>query len=157
MVNRSMEVLEKDGGIVFLRRLKEGPTAESYGLHVARLAGLSPAVLERAQQIMERLRDRDAGLRETLPSHNELDNINRFQKPVNVNHDNYVVNKKAPHKALDALIRELSLLEPEKMTPLEALALINEWKRRFAAENPPPASSKPRGGKAADSSPSLFD
>jgi len=144
VVNRSMEVLEKDGGIVFLRRLKEGPTAESYGLHVARLAGLSPAVLERAQQIMQRLRDRDTDLR-----------INQQSQPVNVNHDNPTVNKKVP----DTIIRELSLLEPEKMTPLQALALLNEWKRRFTAQGEavPPASPKPRNAKAADSSPSLFD
>jgi DNA mismatch repair protein MutS len=54
-----MDVLEKDGGIIFLRKLKEGPTAESYGIHVARLAGLSPNVLERAERIMERLRERE--------------------------------------------------------------------------------------------------
>ncbi|MCL2763080.1 MAG: DNA mismatch repair protein MutS, partial [Treponema sp.] len=62
MVNRSMEVLEKDGSIHFLRRLREGPTAESYGIHVARLAGLSPSVLSRAGQIMAQLRERDMGL-----------------------------------------------------------------------------------------------
>ncbi len=144
MVNRSMEVLEKDGGIVFLRRLKEGPTAESYGLHVARLAGLSPAVLERARQIMQRLRERDTGL-----------GVNQQPKPDNVNHNDYTVNKKVS----DAIIRELSVLEPEKMTPLQALGLFNEWKRRFTieGENVPPVSPKPRGGKTADSSPSLFD
>jgi len=139
-----MEVLEKDGGIVFLRRLKEGPTAESYGLHVARLAGLSPAVLERARQIMERLRERDVGL-----------GVNQQSKLDNVNHNDYAVNKKVP----GTIIRELSTLEPEKMTPLQALALLNEWKRRFTVEgeHTPPANPKPRGGKAADSSPSLFD
>jgi len=144
MVNRSMEVLEKDGGIVFLRRLKEGPTAESYGLHVARLAGLSPAVLERAQQIMQRLRERDVGL-----------GVNQQPKPDNVNHKDYTVNKKVS----DTIIRELSVLEPEKMTPLQALGLLNEWKRWFTAEgeNAPPVNPKPRGAKAVDSSPSLFD
>ncbi|MDR2717243.1 MAG: DNA mismatch repair protein MutS [Treponema sp.] len=135
IVNRSMEVLEKDGGIVFLRRLKEGPTAESYGLHVARLAGLSPPVLERARQIMERLRERDAGLREALPS------------------------PQVNQKAADAIVRELATLKPEQMTPLEALALLNKWKRRFAAEreDAPPAGAKTRSGKGADSSLSLFD
>ena len=67
MANRSMEVLDRDGKIIFLRKLREGPAAESYGLHVARLAGLSESVLERAERIMDRLRDRDSNLRETLP------------------------------------------------------------------------------------------
>jgi DNA mismatch repair protein MutS len=47
MANRSMEVLDRDGEIIFLRRIQEGPAAESYGIHVARLAGLSEGVLER--------------------------------------------------------------------------------------------------------------
>jgi len=55
-----MEVLDKDGKIIFLRKLKEGPAAESYGIHVARLAGLSENVLGRAEQIMEILKARDA-------------------------------------------------------------------------------------------------
>jgi DNA mismatch repair protein MutS len=153
IVNRSMEVLEKDGEIVFLRRLKEGPTEESYGLHVARLAGLSPSVLERAQQIMEKLREQNADLR-----------VNQHLRPVNINHDNFMVNKKIPYKVPDTIIRELSMLEPEKMTPLEALGLLNKWKQRFTAQQPAiegentlPVSPKSRGSKAVDLSPSLFD
>ena len=53
LVNRSMEVLNKDGEIRFLRRLKEGPSEESHGLYVARMAGLPEPVLRRAQFVME--------------------------------------------------------------------------------------------------------
>ena len=66
LANRSMEVLEHGEKIVFLRKLKEGPTQESYGIHVARLAGLSHNVLQRAGQIMELLRERDNDLSETF-------------------------------------------------------------------------------------------
>jgi DNA mismatch repair protein MutS len=62
LANRSMEVLEKGEKIVFLRKLKDGPAAESYGIHVAMLAGLSQNVLERAGQIMALLKERDADL-----------------------------------------------------------------------------------------------
>jgi DNA mismatch repair protein MutS len=130
-----MEVREKDGTVVFLRRLKEGPAAGSYGLYVARLAGLSPAVLERASQIMDRLLVQDGNLK----------NVNYDQEPVNRN--------------IHPLIKELSALDPEKITPLEALRLVTRWKEQLAgsAGNPPAASSKPRGGKTQDASPSLFD
>jgi DNA mismatch repair protein MutS len=60
LANRSMEVLDKGGKIIFLRKLKEGPAGESYGIHVARLAGLSENVLARAEQIMALLKARDA-------------------------------------------------------------------------------------------------
>jgi DNA mismatch repair protein MutS len=91
LANRSMEVLEHGGKIVFLRKLKEGPAAESYGIHVAKLAGLSEPVLKRASQIMERLKDRDAGLSVTFG-----ENIN---KKAAVNHNEKQVNSKKPKPA----------------------------------------------------------
>ncbi|MDR0494503.1 MAG: DNA mismatch repair protein MutS [Treponema sp.] len=165
LANRSMEVLEKDGGIVFLRRLREGPAAESYGLHVARLAGLSPSVLERAKEIMERLRERDAGLRETLPTAAE----GKGRRAKSGNRGLGTGEERAGRETMiDAVVRELSTLNPDAITPIEALGLLNEWKRRFTTEGnaapPSPAvvpaagsHSKPRGGKAADTTPSLFD
>src|SRR5258707_2489155 len=51
VVNRTMAVREWDERIVFLRRVVPGSADKSYGLHVARLAGLPPAVLERAPRV----------------------------------------------------------------------------------------------------------
>ena len=91
MANRSMETLDQDGEIIFLRRLREGPASESYGIHVARLAGLSEPVLARAEHIMERLRERDANLRETLPAGGTLTgNISHDKNDKNI--DNTVHN-----------------------------------------------------------------
>jgi DNA mismatch repair protein MutS len=143
VVNRSMEVLEKDGGIVFLRRLKEGPTAESYGLHVARLAGLSPPVLDRARQIMDQLEIRDRGIGIAEGVNHEKTEVNREKN-------------KAVDPILDAMVRELSALDPNAVTPLAALALVNEWKKRLAG-GVKPRSVKTADRKPADSTPSLFD
>jgi len=141
VVNRSMEVREKDGQIVFLRRLREGPTSESYGIHVARLAGLSDSVLHRAQQIMSRLRERDAGLKEALPS--------IAAPPSNVADASSGLSTETV-----AILGELCDLDPNLMTPIDALNLLGEWKRRLA---PPVQVLKPRGGGQADTTPSLFD
>jgi DNA mismatch repair protein MutS len=51
LVNRSMDIEESGGGIVFKRRLREGASMQSYGIHVARMAGLSEPVLARAAEI----------------------------------------------------------------------------------------------------------
>ncbi|MDR3171158.1 MAG: DNA mismatch repair protein MutS, partial [Treponema sp.] len=67
LANRSMEVLDRDGEIIFLRKLIEGPAEESYGLHVARLAGLSERVLNRASSIMERLQESGKVFHDALP------------------------------------------------------------------------------------------
>ena len=70
-----------------------------------------------------------------------------------------------------AVLREIRFLDPNKITPLEALGLVNEWKGRLAG-HPPVADDTPAveppvksvinrklqsGGKVADSTPSLFD
>lgn len=55
MKNLSMAVLENEGEIVFLKRLKEGPAAGSYGLHVAKLAGIPAGVLARAKALQGRI------------------------------------------------------------------------------------------------------
>jgi DNA mismatch repair protein MutS len=149
MANRSMEVLDQDGEITFLRKLREGPAAESYGIHVARLAGLSETVLERAECIMEKLRERDANLQEAQTA----DSLNDRQKKTG--------GGEIPDSRYRQFLDELRSIDPDRMTPLSALGLVNGWKQRFAAcsgTDPPPPPSRPkaRGGET-DSTPSLFD
>jgi len=180
LANRSMEVLDKDGKIIFLRKLKEGPAAESYGIHVASLAGLSEAVLERAAQIMALLKERDASLSETFHAGQIIE-----QRKVFVNHEKSKVNasesadngeknddktvKKGDKQAfvepalvigkIDRLLQEI---DPQQMTPLEALNLLCGWKKLLALpDDALPAVSKTtpkaRAKKSEDDSPSLFD
>lgn len=52
MLNLRLDVLEQEGQIVFLKKVRPGAAGSSYGLHVARLAGLPEGVLSRAKDIM---------------------------------------------------------------------------------------------------------
>jgi DNA mismatch repair protein MutS len=164
IVNRSMEVLEKDGGIIFLRRLREGPTEESYGIHVARLAGLSPAVLDRAERIMDRLREKDRGQgavnseqlavsREQLIVDSwQIERVNLDGSRVNDIGNAGAVNREE-NRVNNTVVKEIRLIDPNKITPLEALGLLTEWKQRLAGQ-----SKKPQSGKnSADSTLSLFE
>jgi DNA mismatch repair protein MutS len=122
MVNRSMEVLDRGGEIIFLRKLKEGPAAESYGLHVARLAGLPERVLLRAARIMENLWDGNRVL---------------TGKPETAD----TAKKNRPEPEDDRarrLIRDLKQLDVERLSPLEALNRIYIWKGIFTSEIPSP-------------------
>jgi DNA mismatch repair protein MutS len=137
LANRSMDVINRDGEILFLRRIKEGPSAESYGLHVARLAGLSETVLERAELIMEHLRDRERQLM-GLPS----------------------VPAPPEEPKTGALFlrfgQEIAALDLNKITPLDALNLISKWKQVLTPELC--ASSVPKTRRiSGESLPSLFD
>jgi len=130
LANRSMEVLDNDGKIVFLRKLKEGPAAESYGIHVAQLAGLSDSVLKRAWQIMGLLKKRDEGLTLTFDGEKPDSDprgesaVNRLRKTVN-NSASLCVPAPQTGK-IEKLLQEV---DPENLTPLEALNLICQWKK----------------------------
>ncbi len=141
VANRSMEVLDKDGKIVFLRKLKEGPAAESYGIHVARLAGLSENVLEKAEQIMSLLKSRDTDLSETFGV-----KISKEQKPEN--------REPAVSREISLIEKQLADTDPERITPMDALSLICEWKR--LAKTQKQQKSRP-AAKEVPETPSLFD
>ncbi|MCO6509260.1 MAG: DNA mismatch repair protein MutS [Aridibacter famidurans] len=55
--NYSMAAAEKDGGIIFLHRLEEGSASKSYGIAVAKLAGLPRGVIERAKVVLSKLEE----------------------------------------------------------------------------------------------------
>ena len=130
LVNRSMEVLDNDGKIVFLRKLKEGPAAESYGIHVAKLAGLSEAILERAWQIMELLKERDSGLSKTF--HGETLPVN-LEKTI-VNKDTSLSSPFSVPPPVSRIEKMLKEAEPEQMTPLEALNLLVQLKKLLRSD-----------------------
>ncbi len=56
--NFNVAVKEKDGRIIFLRKLLPGGTNKSYGIHVARIAGLPEEVIDRAEEILKSIEDR---------------------------------------------------------------------------------------------------
>jgi len=60
LVCRTMKVKEWQGDVVFLHEVGEGAADRSYGIHVARLAGLPPAVLDRAEAVLRRLEQGEA-------------------------------------------------------------------------------------------------
>ncbi len=62
VVNYSVDVREKGSEVVFLRRVVPGPTDRSYGIHVARLAGLPPRVISRANDLAAELEESAAAL-----------------------------------------------------------------------------------------------
>jgi DNA mismatch repair protein MutS len=128
LANRSMEVLDRDGEIVFLRKLREGPAEESYGLHVARLAGLSGAVLDRAARVLEQIRTRRAaGSEGPEPA------------PAAV-----AAAAPAEDPRTARILAGLAALDPDRLTPLEALNCLTAWKRLFASPGPPEKPPPPR-------------
>ena len=106
--------------VVFLRKIEPGGSDRSFGIQVARLAGLPATVVARAQEILVNL-ERTEFDREGRPrlAHSE--------------------SSKGPSQrqlslfsgSEDAVIGELRRVNPDELTPLQALALIAELKKRI--------------------------
>jgi DNA mismatch repair protein MutS len=146
LANYSMEVLEQGEKIVFLRKLKEGPTAESYGLFAAMLAGLSRSVIERAGQIMNLLKQRDSDLSGTFGKNTVNQNKNKVNE-----------EKLNGQNKFEKMLQET---DTDKMTPLEALNTLCQWKKmqKSGISFFPEKQSKPfKSNRKEDLFPSLFD
>jgi DNA mismatch repair protein MutS len=126
LVNLSMAVLENEGEIVFLKRLKEGPAAGSYGLHVAKLAGIPAEVLERAKELQGRLAAFERDLSETgaekaeSEAEGQTEISNAETRPRRA-----VAELFSPGEMAEERIRNV---DPDRMTPLEALKFVAELK-----------------------------
>jgi DNA mismatch repair protein MutS len=124
LANAHVTVKEWGDGVVFLHRLADGPADRSYGIHVARLAGLPSSVIERAQVVLAELEsERTVEELERAPSRRRARRALSETLPL-------FESANAPEHPLEG---ELKSLAPDAMTPLEALQKLAEWKRRFGA------------------------
>lgn len=128
LVNLSMAVLEREGEIVFLKRLRTGPAAGSYGIHVARLAGIPEAVLVRAAELQERLARAEHSMAET-----ESPLVSTPALPVVPPGLFAPVPRVAELFGPEELVASrLRSLDTDSLTPLQALQLLAELKRNLA-------------------------
>jgi DNA mismatch repair protein MutS len=117
--NYQMAVKESGGSIVFLRRVVEGSASKSYGIEVARLAGLPRSVIERAREILANLEANELDVTgrpkfaRHLPSHKREKQPTLFQA------------------ATEAIADELRNLDLEQLTPEQALEALRRLKARL--------------------------
>lgn len=116
--NLNVSVREVGEQIVFLRRLEEGGADRSYGLQVARLAGLPPDVIARAQELLAELEGTHSGGGEGLGRGGR-------HRPASEPPPTQFLLFQPEHPALT----RLRALEPERLTPLEALNRLAALKR----------------------------
>lgn len=122
----NIAICESNNDILFLHRCLPGPSDRSYGVEVARLAGVPTPVVHRARAILAGLeRSRDAARKSvvsavalpgmTLPS------TEKTSEPPNI--------PNVPRQSEHPLVLLLRELEPETLRPQDALKLISEWKK----------------------------
>ena len=124
----NIAIREWNGEIVFLRRLIPGPSDRSYGIEVARLAGVPQPVVQRAREILAQLEQNNGSspVRQVMP--NLLPGIQLPEtKPKKAVEEVVVAEPEHP------LLVALRDTNPDALTPLEALKRITEWKLLWGA------------------------
>jgi DNA mismatch repair protein MutS len=112
---------EYKGELVLLHELADGPADRSYGIAVAKLAGLPPPVLARARDVLKRL---EAGRAATGGLAAGLDDLPLFAAAAAA----------AQEAAPDPLRKELDGIDADALSPREALDIVYRLKR-LAAES----------------------
>jgi DNA mismatch repair protein MutS len=112
--NYNVAVSESDGKVVFLHKIIPGGADRSYGIHVAQIAGLPKPVIQRADEILQQL-ERSSG---TTLEHTETTRQQLALFPEN-----------------NALLEAFKEMDINSLTPIEALNLLYDWKRRYFDED----------------------
>jgi DNA mismatch repair protein MutS len=114
VVNASLAVKEWQGSVIFLHRVVEGPADRSYGIHVARLAGVPEAVCRRAEEVLRQVEREEARVVESARPADGPQQLALFP-PLE-----------------ESVARRLRELELDRLTPLDALNLLASLKRDLA-------------------------
>ncbi|HPD95762.1 MAG TPA: DNA mismatch repair protein MutS [Tenuifilaceae bacterium] len=117
--NFNITIKEMDNNVIFLRKLVRGGSEHSFGIHVARMAGMPPSVVKRANEILS-----------------ELENSNQRQslsKPMDVvgsHREGYQLSIfQLEDPVLKQIRDQIKKLDINNLTPIEALNKLNEIKR----------------------------
>ncbi len=120
VVNRTMAVKEWEDKIVFLRRVIAGSADKSYGLHVARLAGVPPPVIERAAQVLSNLEAQEYKA-------NGVPSLAQGESPPDTKQAQMTLFA-SPEEVVANVLRQVDL---ERLSPLAALTLLASLRSRL--------------------------
>jgi DNA mismatch repair protein MutS len=127
--NFYMDIYEDGGNIKFLYRVKEGFTNKSYGIHVAKLAGIKEQIIKRAYEILYYFEEqRDKKLEENIFSLKqsqekyleEIEDLPLFKEIENLQYGDFT-----------KIIEEIEKLDIGSITPVEALVFLNDLKKKI--------------------------
>jgi len=126
--NASLAAREQEDEVLFLYRLVDGGADRSYGVQVARLAGVPDHVVERAREVMARLtRDERSRGPEAMA-------LRELSGTYMAGHAQERLLVPADDEVIWAILRELFGLDIANLTPVQALVVLNELQQRLRGE-----------------------
>ena len=117
--NATVRVKEWQGDVIFLHEITPGAADRSYGIQVAKLAGLPASVVVRSQQVLNQLEEQD----KRTPSETLIDELPLFAAVVSEQK-----SSQAKIPSFDPVVTELEKINPDDLTPREALEALYKLK-----------------------------
>jgi DNA mismatch repair protein MutS len=129
--NASASVKEWQGEITFLHRIVPGPSERSFGLHVARLAGVPKSVIDRSRAILLALEDESAHRVEDVTEGADARRKTKSKRKAKPTaQDGQMTLFEPDAETIDPVVKEilddLRSADPHQMTPMEAMALLDK-------------------------------
>jgi DNA mismatch repair protein MutS len=121
MFNATVRVKEWHGDVVFLHEVLPGSADRSYGIQVAKLAGLPPPVIARAKSVLAKLEAQDRG----QSARALADDLPLFAVP------SRAATEPAPPSEAEQLVEAVKALHPDEMSPREALEALYTLKAKL--------------------------
>jgi DNA mismatch repair protein MutS len=141
--NVHVSAIEKNGQVVFLHKIKEGPTDKSYGIHVAKLADMPAELIQRAETILQKFEkngqsikqnaDEQQGekmLEENRPFENEKDNQNEVAQ-LSFFDDLAMDKNTSKSKKEQKILSELKNINLLEMTPIDAMNALYQLQKKL--------------------------
>lgn len=120
--NFNVSVREEGGRVLFLRKLKRGGSEHSFGIHVARLAGMTPEVVQRADEVLRQLEHGQQNPAGRVP-------VDAVQAPGTPPGGYQLSIFQMDDPVLSQVRDEILHIDVDRMTPIEALNKLNEIKK----------------------------
>lgn len=134
--NIHVGAVEKNGELVFLHKMKKGPADRSYGIHVAKLAGMPEKLLERADVILKKLESTSETHAETQKttktepieelSVSEGDvQLSLFEEPAEKKESTKIGRKQSK------IVSELEKTDLMSLTPMDVMLMVHKWQQEL--------------------------
>lgn len=124
--NCHVEVSEQEGEVVFLHRITEGGSDDSYGIEVARLAGVPAAVVQRANEILMQLEKENLGKSRLKVRSNA--------RPMDGQID--LFSSSSMMQKAESIVQKLKHVDIQNLTPLDALNILYDLQKKAGSLEP---------------------
>lgn len=119
-----MDVKETGGDIIFLRKIKEGAAENSYGIHVAQLAGIPESVIDRANVILEQIQNK-AKYNPIVIESKKTEKIIKVEEAPKFTAPGLFSDE-------EIILDEILSCDVDNITPMNAMNLISRWKKALS-------------------------